>query len=526
METMNKKKKIILLVSIITLIILFIISSTIAYFGWSTSEEEEASISVTILGGNGECTFVSDNNIDLEPTETKEEGRIIKFKARQELAASLPIVWNMSVRRIGGLQHESFKYEFINSTTGVSYGSGNFKDVTTGSGGDLITFSNGSEELEINKEYEFTLYLWIDASLGNPSTMSGETLDFDMNCQLETLPGIEGKEVLSTFITNLYLEEEPTLITQPSTNKTYYYASSVKLMNDGLDNTGAATNSMTEGNIRYYGNTPNNYIYFNCDDYNNQSANTCERWRIVGVFDGKTKIVREESIGDYSWDFSGIDSSDQNVEGYYESRWEEANLNKLLNVSYYNNEDNIPYVSFDYPYTNTNIYTTINFKTDKKGLKNDTTRNLISENLWYLGGYGTAALYGEDVYIHERGNATCENCNFDTTWTGKIGLMYGSDFLFATDLSICGENGEMYYKSSDCYGTNWMFTGKEEWLLGIDTRLTYAAYAIREGAYFGRNNVRIPNEIRPSVYLNADVELGTIGTGTFLNPYQISLNTE
>ena len=45
----------------------------------------------------------------------------------------------------------------------------------------------------------------------------------------------------------------------------------------------------TAGDIRYYGAAPNNYIYFNCSDYSNQSSSTCETWRIIGVFDGKVK---------------------------------------------------------------------------------------------------------------------------------------------------------------------------------------------------------------------------------------------
>ena len=55
-------------------------------------------------------------------------------------------------------------------------------------------------------------------------------------------------------------------------------------------------------NYRYYGANPNNYVYFNCDDYSNQSSSTCEVWRIIGVFNNgilthQIKIIRNESIG-------------------------------------------------------------------------------------------------------------------------------------------------------------------------------------------------------------------------------------
>lgn len=47
----------------------------------------------------------------------------------------------------------------------------------------------------------------------------------------------------------------------------------------------------------------NNYIYFNCSDYSNQSSSTCETWRIIGIFDGKVKIMRNNTIGKLAWDY-------------------------------------------------------------------------------------------------------------------------------------------------------------------------------------------------------------------------------
>ena len=44
-----------------------------------------------------------------------------------------------------------------------------------------------------------------------------------------------------------------------------------------------------DSNIRYIGADPSNYVYFNCSDYNNPTADTCELWRIIGVFNNVTK---------------------------------------------------------------------------------------------------------------------------------------------------------------------------------------------------------------------------------------------
>ena len=54
------------------------------------------------------------------------------------------------------------------------------------------------------------------------------------------------------------------------------------------DTTNFATDD-ADNNIRYIGANPNNYVYFNCSDYLNQSDSTCEKWRIIGVFKNMTK---------------------------------------------------------------------------------------------------------------------------------------------------------------------------------------------------------------------------------------------
>ena len=72
------------------------------------------------------------------------------------------------------------------------------------------------------------------------------------------------KETIADYITNLYTNASKSTVTNNSIK--YNYAPSVSLMNDRL---GGTTTSLDGGNIRYYGASPNNYIYFNCSDYNN-----------------------------------------------------------------------------------------------------------------------------------------------------------------------------------------------------------------------------------------------------------------
>lgn len=90
---------------------------------------------------------------------------------------------------------------------------------------------------------------------------------------------------------------------------------------------------INEKDYIYYGDNPNNFIYYNCE--NNDNLNTCELWRIVGFFYNEetqkynTKIVRNESIGKYQFDNKIINNINEST-----NNWNESTLNKYLNEEY------------------------------------------------------------------------------------------------------------------------------------------------------------------------------------------------
>ena len=224
-----KKKNIILL--IIAIVMFILVGSTMAYFGWSSSaENKDQLVDVTVSSGTGSCDKYQDNEKLLVPTSTRERGRIIKVKAKQQMATNAFITWNLVINSINestlttsGLKHSSFKYELVNDTTGASYGTGNFENVSVGT---TITFSTDKETLDYNKEYIFILYLWIDGTIGNnPLDMASQPYDFDLNC---SITGTDTK-----------IDE----ITTPLDNFTYFLGSE----------------HSTVDTIKYYNNEDDNY---------------------------------------------------------------------------------------------------------------------------------------------------------------------------------------------------------------------------------------------------------------------------
>ena len=144
---MSRNKRITLIISIISILLILLIGSAFAFFKWTA--DKEALVNVTVSSGTGKCELKDDNEIEMFPTYSKYHGRKIKLNAKQEMSEKAYITWNMVINEINGLQDKTFMYELVNNTTGLSYGSGNFENITSGS---TITFSN-NEEVFVGRDF-------------------------------------------------------------------------------------------------------------------------------------------------------------------------------------------------------------------------------------------------------------------------------------------------------------------------------------------------------------------------------------
>ena len=330
---------------------------------------------------------------------------------------------------------------------------------------------------------------------------------------------------LADYITNLYTNASKSTVTNNSI--TYNYASSVSLMNDRL---GSSSTDIDGGNIRYYGASPNNYIYFNCSDYNNQSDTTCEKWRIIGVFGNQVKIIRNESIGKYSWDTSasGVNS------GGGENEWPQADLMKLLNPGYENETvgGSLYYNSSSgYCYNGqTNATTSCDFTSS--GIKNEETKNKIAEVTWNLGGWDTESIFSNEIYGYEKGTTVYSGRS--PTWNGKVALPYPSDYGYATDFNKCSKNLSDYggmLTSNDCGKNDWMYpiitnsSSNNGWLLTPDSGRASVAWVVVSSGYVNSfnsgNNVFKAYGVAPVLYLSSEQVIESGGDGSISNPYKL-----
>ena len=408
----------------------------------------------------------------------------------------------------------AIKYAVVNNGNVLKQGS--LKGTTSGSKVTILK----NLYLEQTKQI-YTVYIWLDKSeeLGD---ISNESLSISVDCTAS----LQKEPTAADTIISLYTNAAKVTVTNNSI--TYNTAPSVSLMNDRL---GGTTTDLDGGNIRYYGASPNNYIYFNCSDYSNQTSSTCETWRIIGVFDGKLKLIRGSQIGTYSWDNKNTSTGAENNAG--KNDWTTARLMKLLNPSDYytvDSNDNGLGQSLYYNSTSGKCYSgqnnaTVDCDFTSTGIKNDITRNMIAETTWNIGGWNSSSVYPNQIYEYERGT-TVYTGRPTTPWTGKIALAYPSDYGYAADLNQCKDKTLYDYRDSTCTSNNWMkaiIAPNCGWLLLPNSDESSGAWSAYSDGSFYLEYAYIANGVVPVLSLSS--ELGIVsgaGDGSSSNPYKLS----
>ena len=310
------------------------------------------------------------------------------------------------------------------------------------------------------------------------------------------------------------------------------YVSEVQEL-DSNNKHGLFIDPTVDKNVRYTGSTPRNYVEF---------ANTGELWRIVGVFnvkdstgkiERKIKLVRDESLGVFSWDVTGNDN-------YGFNDWTEADLMKELNGDYLNtalteNKTNW-YNSYWTSTSNGPVFQQTGVFDYTKVIKSN-YQNMISESVWNIGGnsYTGSTPYTLNLlsqYNKERGTITYQNSR-PTEWTGKVGLIYASDYGYASTLAECHENlraGITYDKANDswdysngkCKTDNWLFKSNWNWTLSPYPGFSDHVFFVDRDGAVSNGSTSSTSSVFPAVFLKSEILIAS-GTGEKDSPYKLSL---
>ncbi len=517
--------KIFLTFLIILLISLSIGAGTYAWFTWTSTDNPTVTLTI---GRMADVIFDSGPDINitnLSPVFYYDEGVSTTFTIRNGDASHSYQLYNVkiNIEEIDPtLSSESFKYALTSGEMFLAEGS--FNGLGDGDYVDVITTSMP----EGNTTY--TMYFYLDSNIENDSSIM--TKEFKGSIEV-TAPELTGN--IAT-IANLFTPGS----TVVNNNISYNVDTTHKLIKD------------TMGNIRYYGADPSNYIYFNCDTYPDTN---CETWRIIGIVDGKVKLMRGENIGLYSWDTSVSTANSGNGinqwgESFYidDTPYTGADLMKLLNPGYSSNQDlnnagNTITVNNSLYYNSEsgtcyggvkNVTKACDFTSSGvQGIKNNNTRNKISGAKYYTSGaWNNMYVYPNKMLKCERETDLPSNVNDKvvrtTIWNGRVAVAYPSDYGYAVDLSLCTGKVFTNYNDSTCTSNNWMYSimtnngNNGGWLITPISFNTFPRswYVNKNGSIdYGRNSGDLSYS-NPVLYLSPTENI--TGEGTTGNPYKFS----
>ena len=326
-----------------------------------------------------------------------------------------------------------------------------------------------------------------------PASLNDQTITFNLIIQFPDNNENQDSEKGKTFNGKVVVNYEPKYIST--------YLTKLDKTENGLE-----VDETTDKNLRYVGASPKNYLKFND-----------ETWRIIGVFNNITtideqgkenkeslvKIVRNDSLGNYSWD-----SSESSINsGWGVNEWSQAYLMTELNTDYINPN----------PASETALW-----YNGSKNAKNGTyeySKNIkpssidkIAKVKWNLGGYNTTSASALNMYNAERGRLHISNPSDGITrkdyWEGKIALIYPSDYGYASTNEACrSELG-----SSNCKNENWLFNSANQWTLSPYSGNADLVFNVYSGGGVSFYDAGYTRGVRPVLFLKSDVVIAG-GTG-------------
>ena len=327
-----------------------------------------------------------------------------------------------------------------------------------------------------------------------PASLNDQTITFNLILQFPDNNENQDSEKGKTFNGKVVINYEPEYIS--------IYLTKLDKTKNGLE-----VDKTKDENLRYVGASPKNYLKYND-----------EIWRIIGIFnvynvekkiyENLVKIVRNDSLGNYSWDSSESSTNS----GWGVNEWSQADLMTELNTDYINQN----------PTSTTILW--YNGQNNAKNGTYDYSKNIKSSSIdkiakvrWNTSRatYGASAL---NFYNQERSTTIIgtqsDNVPRNNTWDGKIALIYSSDYGYASTDTTCRNS----MSSSNCKNDNWLFNNTWQWTLSPSSNNTYFVFGPGSDGFVNDCNATDTRGVRPALFLKSDVVILS-GDGTNDNPF-------
>ena len=169
------KYKLYMILGIIVLVLS--VGSSFAYYIWKSTSNALVNLNVctptiTFAGGS------TINGVDIVPVLTKEEGTIKDIEVKKNSTCNRDVTMNLYLELTTfptELSDSSFKYELYKNSETMAIASGDFSNREQGNTITLLS----NQILNTSKD-TYTLYIYIDGNVDNPSTMAGKNFLFKL----------------------------------------------------------------------------------------------------------------------------------------------------------------------------------------------------------------------------------------------------------------------------------------------------------------------------------------------------------
>ncbi len=255
--------------------------------------------------------------------------------------------------------------------------------------------------------------------------------------------------------------------------------------------TTSLANSAQDNSYRYSGNNPNNFVCFGSgsETYNNggTSCPDTNLYRIIGVFNNQVKLIKSEYIKSTEL---GIASNGTPYKGSYDTL---KRVKVAPSEGFYWNK------TADNTWGSSTLYQALNggYLT----FLGTTWTDKIATTTWHVGGHSTREVTPKVMYDAE--------INSTPTVPAQIGLMYASDYVFASEQKSWTSTLYNYDNTNNNNReNNWLYNNVNEWTISrYYSNSNYAFYVYRDGNVRVNNVNSYVNGVRPSFYLKSDVKI-------------------
>ena len=507
------KKKLILL---ILLLLTISVGVTYAIFKWTSTNSD-----VTFNVEGCYITYDAGSNISgasFGPALTKDDTTNVISKKISMTPECAGVTANLTLKVDSiddGLKEQSFIYELYDGTSKIA--NGNFADATTGKIYNLLN----TKTLTKDTTQKYTLYIYIDGNQDNPTTMGGKSFSFTL--------GASGENALykKPPVNAVTLVESLDDHTAGDSGSGVY-----KVTHNAIPASSSATGSEIPAvtDYRYYGPSPNNYI---CLDM--EGGSTCpdkHLYRIIGsIYEEKEntnriKVIKATPLTDgttkvFSWDYTSSGSYSNiwatiTSGNYSNSLTSGSQLMKLLNSGLWWNGTSGSYYNHNATATNITTATNVNFTNYKLS---DKAKSYITTSRYYLGGYNGAPKTNE-MYGYERGTLRY-NTDRPLYWDGVVGLMYPSDYGYATG-NTCVTGTKLYDYDERCKNKDWLYiSNTDQWLMSPHSGGSDPMFGVDSPGYVDHHFSGNIFSVRPVFFLTSSASI-TDGEGSSTNPYILS----